>query len=46
MQGRTGRIGNRGVATSLVTNLEPMLRDIVIQMEKQASSEANVAQTV
>jgi ATP-dependent RNA helicase DDX3X len=36
--GRTGRIGNTGVATSFVSNYEPALKDIVLAMKKKALS--------
>jgi len=37
--GRTGRIGNVGVATSFVTSFEPALRDIVQQINTQIEEE-------
>mmetsp|Transcript_30615 Transcript_30615/g.87802 ORF Transcript_30615/g.87802 Transcript_30615/m.87802 type:complete len:383 (+) Transcript_30615:3-1151(+) len=38
--GRTGRIGNTGVATSFVGSWEPALRDIVKSIKSQDSKEA------
>ncbi|CAK0807744.1 unnamed protein product [Prorocentrum cordatum] len=37
--GRTGRIGNKGVATSLVGQSEPALRDIVKDLQRQAKDD-------
>jgi len=38
--GRTGRIGNTGVATSFISGWEPALRDIVKAIKSQQSTEA------
>jgi len=45
--GRTGRIGNKGVATSFVTNTEPALKDIVRSLKdarKQDKTASEVPQ--
>lgn len=37
--GRTGRIGNKGVATSFVSSFEPALKDIVERLEAQSKED-------
>lgn len=36
--GRTGRIGNKGIATSMIGNVEPALRDIVKTIKSMGSN--------
>mmetsp|Transcript_111839 Transcript_111839/g.316345 ORF Transcript_111839/g.316345 Transcript_111839/m.316345 type:complete len:582 (+) Transcript_111839:76-1821(+) len=44
--GRTGRIGNTGIATSLVGRAEPALRDIVRILEKQVAEDKTSSTTI
>jgi len=44
--GRTGRMGNTGVATSFVTSSDPALRDVVKNLQKSIEEEADSASEV
>lgn len=41
--GRTGRIGNKGVSTSMISGWEPALRDIVRNLKQRESEEGSAS---